>query len=165
MSEKKVIIGFVVVTALVLAGGIFLLTKSSTAGQVEISQNVKAEAAEKTFDWGNIPMYKGNVTKTFTIKNSGTDTLKLINIRTSCHCTQAQVKIDGQSSPFFGMSTVSSWIGEVVPGREAQLDVIFDPAYHGPQGVGPINRFVSVETNDPNNKTLDFSVAGTVVKE
>jgi len=79
MSEKKVIIGFVVVTALVLAGGIFLLTKSSTAGQVEISQNVKAEVAEKTFDWGNIPMYKGNVTKTFTIKNSGTDTLKLIN--------------------------------------------------------------------------------------
>ncbi|MDO8498920.1 MAG: DUF1573 domain-containing protein [bacterium] len=165
MSEKKVIIGFAIATLLVLGGGIFFLSNSASSGKVEVSQNAKASVDQTTSDYGNIPMYKGNVTKTFTIKNTGTDVLKLTNIKTSCHCTKAQVKVEAGGSPFFGMDTVSSWVGEVAPGKEAYLDIIFDPAYHGPQGVGPINRFVTVETNDPGNKTLNFTVTGTVVKD
>ncbi len=62
------------------------------------------------------------------------------------------------------MNNVLSWIGEVSPGQEAQLEVIFDPAYHGPQGVGPINRLVAVETNDKSNSRIEFSLTGTVFK-
>jgi len=165
MGEKKIIIGIVLLTILILVGGIFLVSgESSTSAAITSSQNTKATVDNKNYDWGNIPFKGGNVSKTFTIKNTGTDTLKLMNIKTSCHCTKAQIKIGDTTSPSFGMNSVSSWIGEIPPGQEAELKVIFDPAYHGPQGVGPINRLVSVETNDSNNSRLEFSLTGIVVK-
>ncbi len=114
--------------------------------------------------WGNIPINGGNVTKTFTIKNTGTGALKLFNVKTSCHCTKAHVTIAQENSPDFGMDGVSSWVGEVPPGRQAKLTVIFDPAFHGPQGIGSLNRFVLVETNDGGNPKLTFTLTGTVIK-
>lgn len=165
MNEKKIVIGVVIFTVLILTGGVFLLSSGGSASATIIaSQSAKAEIDQKNFDWGQIDMKKGNVSKTFTIKNGGTDILKLTNIKTSCHCTKAQVKIGDQTSPSFGMSSISSWIGEISPGQEAKLEVIFDPAYHGPQGVGPINRLVAVETNDSQNSRIEFSLTGTVYK-
>lgn len=141
------------------------MTKTTNTPQISASQNAKAYVTEATsFDWGNIPMYKGNVLKTFTIKNTGTDTLKIYNIKTSCHCTKAYATINGIDSPRFGMSDLSSWAGEVPAGKEAKLTVVFDPAYHGLQGMGAVNRFVSVETNDKANPKLTFTLTGAVVK-
>lgn len=165
MNDKKVIVIFIAITALILSGGVFFLTQASGLSKVEVSQNAKVSVDQLKFDWGQIAYEGGNVTKTFIIKNSGTDVLKLSNIKTSCHCTQAQVAIDGVTSPYFGMNSVSSWVGEVDPGKEAQMTVVFDPKYHGPQGVGPIERLVAVETNDASNKRLEFSLTGTVVKD
>lgn len=163
--NNKIIISIVLFTALLLVGGIVLLSGSgSTSATITASQNAKATVDQKNYDWGQINMRGGNVSKTFTIKNTGIDTLKLTNIKTSCHCTKAQVKINNISSPFFGMNNVSPWIGEVTPGQEAQLEVIFDPAYHGPQGVGPINRLVAMETNDKSNFRIEFSLTGIVYK-
>ncbi|MEK7521904.1 MAG: DUF1573 domain-containing protein, partial [Patescibacteria group bacterium] len=118
----------------------------------------------KDFDWGRIDYSGGKVKANFSIKNQGGGTLKLRNVRTSCHCTQARVTIEGSASPYFGMNSVSSWVGEVAPAGEANLEVVFDPAYHGPGGIGPINRFVEVETSDKNNKKLEFVTRGIVVK-
>lgn len=165
MNDKKIIIIGVVLTVVLLFGGVFFLTKTTAVPQITASQNAKAYVVDATsFDWGDIPMYKGNAIKVFTIKNKGTDTLKIYNIKTSCHCTKAYATISGIDSPSFGMSGLSAWIGEVSAGTEAKLTVAFDPAYHGPQGTGPINRFVSVETNDKSNAKLTFTVAGNVVK-
>jgi hypothetical protein len=165
MNEKQGIAVGIIATVVLLFGGIFFLTKTTATPQITASQNAKAFVVEATsFDWGNIPMYKGNALKTFTIKNTGTDTLKLFNIKTSCHCTKAYTTINGIEGPHFGMSDLSAWIGEVVPGKDAKLTVAFDPAYHGPQGTGPINRFVSVETNDSSNAKLTFTLTGNVVK-
>lgn len=165
MSEKKVIIIMVISTVILLFGGIFFLTKTTSTSQITASQNARAYTVDPTsFDWGTIPMNKGNITKTFIIKNTGTDTLKLFNVKTSCHCTKAYVTIKGTDSPSFGMDSLSSWTGEVPAGKESKLTVVFDPAFHGPQGIGPINRFVSVETNDKANTKLTFTLTGTVVK-
>jgi hypothetical protein len=138
---------------------------SSSAVKIGLSQNVKLEVPEKTFNLGQIKMSLGDVSKMFVLKNSGTDILKLSNIKTSCHCTKAQVVIDGQPSPLFGMNDVSSWIGDVQPGKEAQLTVIFDPNFHGPSGVGPVERLVSIETNDAREPKLEFSLTGTVIND
>ncbi|MBF8249449.1 MAG: Uncharacterized protein HW400_50 [Candidatus Levybacteria bacterium] len=165
MNDKKLIIIMILSTVALLFGGVFFLTKTTATPQITASQSAKAYVIDATsFDWGNIPMYKGNSLKTFTIKNTGTDTLKLFNIKTSCHCTKAYVTINGVDSPRFGMSDLSAWVGEVPAGKEAKLTVAFDPAYHGPQGTGPINRFVSVETNDKTNAKLTFTLTGNVVK-
>lgn len=162
--ELKLVLLTIVSTIVIMGGGIIFLNSSQTP-QATSSQNAKAYTISPTSaDWGQIPMYKGNVTKEFILKNTGTDTLKLFNVKTSCHCTKAHLTINSKDSPNFGMDSYSSWVGEVAPGKEAKLSVVFDPAYHGPQGVGPINRFVSVETNDKTNSKLTFTVTGTVFK-
>ena len=165
MNERKFIIIIFVLTAIILFGGIYVLTITSNTPQISTSANAKAYVSDSTsFDWGIIPMNKGNVTKTFTIKNNGSDILKLYNVKTSCHCTKAYITINNADSPSFGMDNLSSWTGEVAPNQEASLTAVFDPAFHGPQGVGPINRFVLVETNDKSNQKLTFTLTGTVVK-
>lgn len=163
MNDKKIIIGIILTTVLILGGGVFLLDKTNSSNVVS-SQNAKVKVSEKTYDWGKILYDKGNVSKTFTIKNTGTEVLKLNNIKTSCACTKAQVTIGKEKSPYFDMHSYSAWIGEVAPGKDAKLEVIFDPQFHGPSAVGPMTRLISVATNDSNNKTLEFTLTGNVVK-
>lgn len=165
MNDKKIVIGLIVITLLVLGGGIFVLSSTSaTPAKITASQNAKAEVPERTFDWGNITYSGEKATKTFTIKNSGSDALKLSGVKTSCTCTKAQISIDGKVSPYFSMHSTSGWAGEIPPGKEAKLLVIFDQAFHGPSGVGPIERLVSLNTNDVQNSTIEFSLRGVVVK-
>ena len=164
-TEKKVLIASVLLTIALLGGGTFLLTGGSSGpARVTVSQSAKAFAQQRSYDFGQVSYQGANVTRDFIIKNTGTDILRLMNIRTSCHCTKAQVIVNGETSPYFGMSGVSSWIGEIQPGKEGKLKVIFDPAYHGLGGVGPVSRLVNVETNDASNKNLEFSLTGTVTK-
>lgn len=165
MADKKIIIGLIVLTMLILGGGVYFLSSTATSTQVTPSQNVKVEIPERTFDWGNIPYSGGNATKTFTIKNTGTGVLQLSGVKTSCTCTKAQVTIDGKGSPYFSMHSTTGWVGKVAPGKEAQLLVIFDPAFHGPSGVGPVERLISLETNDIQNPSIEFSLKGVVVKD
>lgn len=164
MNEKKILIIIIIGTLLILGGGVILLSSSPAKTPVSLSQNVKAEAPEKTFDWGQIDYNGPKATKSFKIKNSGSEILKLTNIKTSCSCTSAQIIIDGSQSPLFSMHSVSSWVGEVQPGKEAELVVVFDQSFHGPSGVGPIERIISVETNDVKNPKIEFNLTGNVVK-
>src|SRR3989344_6342884 len=132
MNDKKYLILISALTMIILVGGVIFISKSTNTSQAKLvaSQKAKAETIEPTsYDWGNIPMNKGNVTKIFTIMNNGTDPLKFSNIKTSCHCTKAHLTIDGKDSPNFGMSGVSDWVGELAPGGKAKLTVIFDPAF------------------------------------
>ncbi len=165
MREKYVIILLALVTILILGGGVILISGiSTTSTGIMTSTKAKAIAPVMEYAWGNIPYAGGYATKSFSIKNTGTEVLKLTNVKTSCHCTKANLTIDGKDSPYFGMSGVSSWIGEVAPGKEAKLNVVFDPAFHGPQGIGPVERYVSVETNDASKSKLTFTLTGTVIK-
>lgn len=164
ISEKKIGILLILTTLAILFGGIVFINNTTASSQVVVSNNAKVVVESDTFDWGNIPINGGNVTKKFTIKNTGTENLQLTNIKTSCHCTTASVNISGNESPSFGMSGTSQWVGEMKPGQEATLNVVFDPLFHGPQGTGPINRYISVETNDKSNSKLTFSLTGVVIK-
>lgn len=165
MREKYVIILLALVTILILGGGVILISGSSTTSTgIIASAKAKASVLTTEYAWGNIPYGGGYAKKSFIIKNAGTDVLKLTNIKTSCHCTKANITIDGKESLYFGMSGASSWIGEVAPGKEATLNVVFDPAFHGPQGIGPVQRYISVETNDASNSKLTFTLTGTVIK-
>lgn len=162
--DKKFIILVILMIGIVFAFALYILAPSSTS-RIKTTEAAKAYTVEPTsFDWGDISYEGEKATKSFTIRNDGTDLLKLFNVRTSCHCTLARVSINGVESQGFGMSGVSSWSGEVSPGKEAKLIVVFDQKFHGPQGVGPINRFVSVETNDKNTSKLTFTLTGNVVK-
>lgn len=165
MFDKKVFFLMIASTVLIFAGAVFVIGPSSKSTPT-LTENAIAYTLDPTsFDWGNISFDGEIATKEFRIKNNGNDILKFYNIRTSCHCTKAQIVVGEEGSPYFGMSGVSSWTGEVEPGKEAKLIVKFDQRYHGPQGVGPITRFVSVKTNDKATPELTFTLTGTVVKK
>ncbi len=161
--SKKIIITILAASLIILVGGVALLSKTTTP-TITASLNAKAFAEEKTYDWGVIKYNDPKATKIFKIKNTGTDILKLSNIKTSCSCTSAQVKTDQGKSPLFGMHGTSSWVGEVEPGGQAELEVVFDQRFHGPTGVGPVTRIITAQTNDANSPKLEFTLTGTVVR-
>jgi hypothetical protein len=167
MSDKKFLIGLVVVSVLLIGGGLALAVRggnSAPASQIETKSLARAVLGETSYDWGEIGINNGNAEAFFTIKNEGADPLKLSNIITSCACTTAQLIMGDQQSPAFGMHNKSAYVFEVPPQGEAQLKVIFDPAYHGPNGVGPINREIKITTNDANQPVLKFIATGMVIR-
>lgn len=166
MNEKKLVIYISLLTLLIIGGGVFLLSAANvSAPKVVASTNTKAETVEPTsYDFGTIKFDGEKATKVFTIINTGTETLKLYNLKTSCHCTKVHVTINGSDSPDFGMSGISDWVGNVAPGKEAKITVVFNQAYHGSAAIGPITRFVSVETNDKATPKITYTLTGTVVK-
>ena len=109
-------------------------------------------------------MDAGLATKTFEITNDGTETLQLYEVATSCTCTTAQLISESGRSPLYSMHTKSKYVHEIAPGETAQLEVVFNPAFHGPSGVGPITRQVTMQTNNPQEPILSFEVAADVVK-
>lgn len=162
MSDIKLIIGVVAVSVVIMVGGVFINAKVSTPQNVSFNNNVKLQVDKTTYDWGNISMQKGKVEKTFQIENTGISDLKLYNVSTSCHCTTAQLILNGQESPLFGMNSKSPYVMVVQKGSKADLKVVFDPAFHGPNGVGAISRRILVSTNDPGNAQLSFSLTAFV---
>ncbi|NCN58377.1 hypothetical protein COW99_00950 [Candidatus Roizmanbacteria bacterium CG22_combo_CG10-13_8_21_14_all_38_20] len=159
------VIGIVVATALLLVGVIFFGLKAGGATTpVTVDSQVELAVLNDTHDWGEIDIDGGKVSKSFAIENKGSSPLKLYNVNTSCMCTTAQLKVGDESSERYGMHTKSSDVFEVSPGEIAELIVEFDPAFHGPSGVGAISRTVTLETNDENNPTLSFQLTANVVK-
>jgi len=80
-------------------------------------------------------------------------------------CTTAQLKTPEVISKKFVMHESSSDVIEVKPGETAELIVEFDPAFHGPSGVGLVTRTITMDTNDTKNSKLTFNLAGNVVKK
>ncbi|MDO8512589.1 MAG: DUF1573 domain-containing protein [bacterium] len=164
MSDKKLIIGVIAVSVAIMVGGLFINAKVSTPQNVSFNNDAKLRVDKSVYDWGNISMQNGKVEAKFNIENTGTSDLKLYNANTSCHCTTAQLLLDGESSPLFGMNTKSPYVMVVPVGKKAELKVVFDPAFHGPNGVGAISRRVLVSTNDTNNSQLSFSLTAFVAR-
>lgn len=78
-------------------------------------------------------------------------------------CTTAKLKVGDKESPEFGMHDNSVfWSQKIAPGQVGYLDVAFDPAYHGPQGTGPVVRAIYFSTDDPQNKTSQVRLLADV---
>ena len=164
-GPDKFLLGVVAVTVLILALAVFFGSKMGETTQVTTDTQVAISIDSNRYDWGTIDLNGGIVSKTFAIENNGVSPLKLYDIKTSCMCTTAQLKTSGQLSKKFGMHEKSSSVIEVNPGETAELIVEFDPALHGPSGTGPINRTITMNTNDAKNPTLSFNLTANVVKK
>lgn len=137
----------------------FPVSKNQTA---TLTGTPRIEVNPKEIDAGNVPINGGLVKKDFEIKNTGSGDLKIDDIWTSCHCTRAVLKVAGKESPEFGMDHAGFWSQTLASGETAQLEVIFDPAFHGPQGVGPAVREIYLSTNDPQNKKAAVTLTANV---
>lgn len=116
----------------------------------------------ESYDIGRVIMKNGFVTREYQIKNSSQNTLRVKNIVTSCMCTKAQVVLGDKKTRLYSMemaNAVNPNINFDIPGETtANLIVRFDPAAHGIQGVGPIDRSVYLTFLDPvGKKEVKFS--------
>lgn len=167
--DKKFLIFIVIITMVIVGGAIALVGPSSTNTKATVSKTTGAKISiDHNFKTvGNIGYSNGILYHSFPIKNTGTKDLEIANMVSSCMCTKVFLKAEGKNGPEFGMkgmSAPSSWKGILKPGEKGEIIAAFDPTYHGPQGIGPVSRTASFETNDPNNPYVELSFEGTVTK-
>ncbi len=110
-------------------------------------------------DLGNMKV-KDEKSAAFIIENKGTKPLSLFKVSSSCDCTFGQIIIDGNKSAEFGMHSKNSWTGSLDPGKKATLNVIYRPFIMPVKGV--ITRDVFMQTNDPENPKVTFTVKAEV---
>lgn len=164
-GPDKFIIGIFVATFLILGIAVFFGSRMGATPQITADSQVSVSVDSNKYDWGTIDYDKGIVSKNFEIKNTSNSALKLYDVKTSCMCTTAQLRTASQTSKKFAMHEKNSSVFEVQPGETAQLLIEFDPAFHGPGGVGPITRTITMSTNDAKNSTLTFNLTGNVIKK
>ncbi len=155
-----------VLGGLLMVGLVWLLVKGLGGGQKITTYNSddpnapKLEISEKKFDFGKITLQ--DVAKhDFKVKNTGKSPLVIANLMTSCHCTTVILKVSGQpDSPEFAMHSQGNWQGEIPPGSEAVLEVIYAPAKMPVNG--QVSRVVTFTSNDPNKLENQLEVVADV---
>ena len=163
-GTNLVIVITVLASVIILVLGILLITKTQPP-LLEGSNGAKIELLTPlAHDFGEINIDGGLVEQVFKIKNGGNAPIEIANFKTSCMCTEAQVSINGENSPIFGMNTRSVWKGVVNQGEIADIKVVYDPMFHGPDGVGVMTRMVTFNTNDLENESIEFRIEANVVR-
>ncbi|RJQ26516.1 DUF1573 domain-containing protein [Candidatus Parcubacteria bacterium] len=157
--------GIIIITVFLLGAAVYFGTQMGTTTTVTTDNQVQIAVDSYRHNWETIDYDNGMATKEFSIKNTGKSPLKIYNVITSCMCTTAQLKTSGITSEKFGMHEKSAGVFEIKPGQTAKLMIEFDPAFHGPSGVGPVTRIITMDTNDPQNPKLSFELIGNVVKK
>ena len=117
-------------------------------------------ARETNFNFGSISMAAGKVTHLYRFRNAGAEPIVLGKMYTSCMCTTAAlVKSSGRKFAPVGMpghTPIPALNETLQPNEEAMVEVVFDPAAHGPAGIGPIDRVVTIENSAGQPLELAF---------
>jgi len=155
-TRRNVLYALAAGTAVVIALGVFVPPKKpSGAWERYEPRTAAAQMSGKralisdtpSFDFGRISMAQGKVSHRYSIQNTGEKPLSITKMFTSCMCTTATLITRSAQKGPFGMPG-HGWLPSIsetlAPGEAAQVDVVFDPAAHGPAGVGPTARTVTV---------------------
>ena len=168
-TTTKVIVGACV--AVLVLGGLIIAAMpqpgSNTPKTVESRPTARASSAgalsapELNFNFGSVSMARGNVTHRYWIRNAGSNPIVLGKMYTSCMCTTAAlVKTSGRKFDPVGMAGhgfIPTINEPMNPGEQAIIEVVFDPAAHGPAGIGPTDRVVTIENSAGRPLDLAFT--------
>ena len=144
---------------------------SSQTGSMQSGEAQAATTSERTgagqlasmaraYNFGDVSMAAGNVRHLYTVSNTGTGPVTITKMFTSCMCTTATlVTSSGRRGPFGmpGHAPIPSIRERLAPGELAQIEVVFDPAAHGPAGVGRIDRSITLENDAGQPFELAFT--------
>src|SRR3989344_5347942 len=157
----------IVITALAVLGivGLFFWGAQNRASPENNTSAKSMMAAAETFhDFGTISMARGTVEKMFEIANPTDRDIMLENLTTSCMCTNAFIVKSGERRGPYGMPGHSGSVPKarelVRAGEKLTIAVVYDPAAHGPAGVGSIDRFVYIE--DDTGAKLELEIKANV---
>lgn len=165
---KQKLLLYVLVAALVGAGIVWWGTKAgSSKTDVSLLSASAFSVEESTYDFGTISMKDGVVSRDFLLQNTGPDPIFISKAYTSCMCTTALLfNKDGRRLGTFGMpghGGASSFARVTVPaGETVTVRAVFDPAAHGPSGVGLSERGVYLETNSKEQPKVEISFRAQV---
>lgn len=171
MNERFFVIGAVVFTILIIVVAVIALGGQGTiaGNSTTTSSNGVLSAKEVTKDIGTVSMKKGIVSIPYEVTNTGIEPVIINRLSTSCMCTRAQIRgKDGKVSGWGNMqgheggAINPNWT--VAPGETITVTAEFDPNAHGPEGVGPIQRVVVLETTSSKMPKIELGFSGTVVK-
>ncbi|MEW6689268.1 MAG: DUF1573 domain-containing protein [Pseudomonadota bacterium] len=118
------------------------------------------KARENAFDFGSISMAAGKVTHRFWFRNESDAPVLIRKIYTSCMCTTATLVKGMKVINTYGMpghGFVPPVNESLKPGEAAYIDAVFDPAAHGPAGLGPTQRVVIIEGDSGQRLELHFA--------
>lgn len=163
MGKDIKIFLFLIIVSFLSIVGIFTFKDDKN----KVLSEVGAVSVDPEFyDLGNVPINGGLVKKEYKIINKSGKSIKLKKIATSCMCTNASISLNGKESKLFGMEHATDKNPPVnieIPAEEVvTIKIEFDPAAHGPEGIGYFERAVWLFFSDPEGiKELKFE--GTVV--
>lgn len=163
---NKTIIG-VIAAILVLGGLIWIARPDSSQNNniVSVSSSGTLTVQEaNNYDFGTISMSAGKVKHQFKVKNTSSEAVVVSKMYTSCMCTTAELIAGGKQFGPYGMpghSAIPKIQGTINPNEEATVEVVFDPAAHGPAGVGRIQREIILENNAGQPIELQFAAIVT----
>ncbi|HXV27273.1 MAG TPA: DUF1573 domain-containing protein [Candidatus Paceibacterota bacterium] len=118
------------------------------------------EPSETSFDFGTISMAAGTVRHRIAVTNTGASSVTLGKTYTSCMCTSVSLDHAGRKYGPYGMlghGFIPRVNASVAPQDTASLIITFDPAAHGPSGVGPIQRTVTMENDAGTPVVVSFT--------
>lgn len=111
------------------------------------------------FDFGTVSMAAGKVAHDFVLTNNSGSDIAISRAETSCMCTEATLSFpDGKEIGPVGMAGMgfTPTINETLKsGDKLRIRAIFDPAAHGPAGIGPAERAIML-TTDKGQYQLGF---------
>lgn len=164
MKNKSLIIWVLIIVGILA----FLLWRGGGTAVLPVDSQIDAGSVLTTesdsYDFGTISMKDGTVSKTFVVSNKTLNDLRIDSVVTSCMCTVAYI-VDGQNKKGpFGMPGHGNEVpraNEIIKaGEDRIIEVVFDPAAHGPLGVGPIERQVYLV--DENGGALQLEIKAMV---
>lgn len=164
MSPKTLIIWMLIFLASVV-GLAFLLTAGQTPPPATVlysakdTDRPKAETFQTSRDLGEINVSDVKV-EDYTVKNTGSKPLQILNVNSSCGCTAGQIIYQGKTSKEFSMHTQSGFVNEIASGDTATVRLTYRPALMPVYGL--VQREVYVTTNDPINEKLIFRITAKV---
>ncbi len=162
---NKTIIG-IIFGMLVLSGLIWVARPDSLDSVALSVGNTGALIVEEAnnYDFGTISMAGGEVRHQFKIKNTSNEAVIINKIYTSCMCTVASLSTkSGQFGPFGmpGHGVVPGIDQKIDSNEEATVEIVFNPAAHGPAGIGQIYRTITIENNAGQPVELQFAAMVT----
>lgn len=126
----------------ILTGGAAALAQTNPPAAAEQKTAPKIEFDSMIFNFGRAK--SGEVVKhDFVFTNSGTATLKIIDVKPGCGCT-----------------TAGAWDKEVEPGKTGIIPLQFNSIGFG----GQVGKSATVSCNDPARTNLYLQITGTIWK-
>jgi hypothetical protein len=151
--------------SIVMLGGLIWLAWPRAAPSEQMAATDGMLVASVSFhNFGTTSMANGKVTYEYRLVNEGTEEVTVGKVYTSCMCTSAVLSVGDRNFGPYGMSGhgfIPRVNETIVPGGSAQLAVTFDPAAHGPAGVGQVKRSVTVEQDGTGPLIVSFEAEVT----